>query len=903
MNGPDSSDDLKGFPLSEKAGRIWAKLSDDGGTWLQLAVHLRDSANVAGLLWDRWLPESTKSIVSGGLSGTTAGPRNILLFLAAAHDIGKATPAFQMKAGDKCPEIIESLRILGLAIGFMSSPDAVPHSTASELILEGMGFDRSLASVCGAHHGAAPTKRDLKNSMAYRKNIGSSDSAWKEVQEEFVRYAESLSGADEDELIRARLDICAQVILSGLVIMADWISSNEEWFPYDIDSKAGRDAFRSRLDSAAEKLSLTSAWSGKTPDAGHIFEDRFGFSPRPFQAAVAEAAGEMQSPGIMVIEAPTGEGKTEAALAAGEILAHRFGVGGIMFALPTQATSDGIFPRVERWIGEVSGGSRHTVFLAHGKSRYNRFYMDLPRTGWNVGEGDSVVVNEWFGGRKKGMLSDFAVGTVDQVLMGGLKQRHLALRHLGLANKVVIIDECHAYDAYMGSYLQKIVRWLGSYRVPVILLSATLPPSRRRELVEAYTGRNEELEDGGYTGNSAYPVITYSDGGDVKQKFPPASGRSMDVTVERISDGELLDRLDELTSQGGYAGIIVNTVRKAQRIAEYLAQRFGRENVRLLHSGFTVIDRSAKESEAVSMLGPGNRRAPPFRMFIVGTQVMEQSLDLDFDVLATDLCPVDLLIQRIGRLHRHDNVRSEPLKEPRILLLDKGTGDIDSGSRAVYGDLQLLNSRLLVGDRVSIPGDVERLVRAAYSGVPVSGSETLGEEYAEAEEESSLKMKKKETKAAAFQISAPSAVSTLVGWTEYGAPDREAAANAAVRDTDGSVEVILVCRGIDGVYRVIPFEGGGGEEIPSDSPPSPEIGYEMQGCRIALPRAFSRPGSIEETLKALAARKKENIPAQWDGSEWLSGENYLILDDDGRCELCGKRMAYDSEIGLRFVDD
>ncbi|MGI6009625.1 MAG: CRISPR-associated helicase Cas3' [Methanomethylophilus sp.] len=887
--------------LSDASRCIWAKLGEDGSSWLPLAVHLRDAAGVAGLLWDRWLPESTKGIVSRGLSGTAAEPREILIFLAASHDLGKATPAFQIKAKGKCPSIIDSLVSHGLRMRPMSSPDAVPHATASELIMERSGLDQSVADVCGAHHGTAPTKRELKNSRAYPANTGFSDPAWKSVQDELLWYAVSLSGTDMEELRRARLDIEAQAVLSGLVIMADWISSNEAWFPYDIGCDAGDEAFRARVGSAAEKLSLTDAWAGDVPAAEDIFRERFGFEARPFQAAVAEAACEMRSPGVMVIEAPMGEGKTEAALAAAEILAHRFGAGGIMFALPTQATSDGVFPRVEKWIGEVSGGSRHTVFLAHGKSRYNRFYMDLPRAGWNV-SGGPVVVNEWFSGRKKGLLSDFAVGTVDQLLMGGLRQRHLALRHLGLANKVVIIDECHAYDAYMGSYLQKVMQWLGAYRVPVILLSATLPPSRRRELVDAYTGKKSP-EDSGYAAVQSYPVITYSDGEEVKQRFPPASGRSTDVSVERIADEALPDRLGKLTSQGGYAGIIVNTVGKAQRIADELAHRFGKESVRLLHSRFTVIDRSVKESEAVEMLSKGNRKAPPFRMFIVGTQVMEQSLDLDFDVMATDLCPVDLLIQRIGRLHRHDNVRPGPLEEPRLLLLDKGEGEMDAGSRAVYGDLQLLNTRLLVKDRISVPADVEPLVRAAYSPAPVAGSEVLGEDYSDAEREAALKMKKKETKASAFQISGPTESQTLIGWTEFGTSDSEAAGRAAVRDTDGSVEVILVGRSGDGAYRVIPYEGGGGEEIPSDSAPAPETGYEMQGCKIALPRYFSRPERIEETLESLASYKSENIPSIWDESEWLAGENYLVLDDEGRCELCGKRMAYDSEIGLRFVDD
>ena len=232
--------------------------------------------------------------------------------------------------------------------------------------------------------------------------------------------------------------------------------------------------------------------------------------PRPMQRAAVEVARSVETPGLMIIEAPMGEGKTEAALAAAEILAARTGRGGICVALPTMATTDAMFGRVHRWLERLpheDGADVRSVFLAHGKARLNEEFQGLARSsgrwvmsamGEDLREGgsstrdklrnppDSVVVSQWMQGRKKGMLANFVVCTVDQVLMGALEMKHLCLRQLALANKVVVIDECHAYDSYMRCYLNRVLEWLGAMGVPVVLLSATLPAQQRREMLTSY---------------------------------------------------------------------------------------------------------------------------------------------------------------------------------------------------------------------------------------------------------------------------------------------------------------------------------------------------------------------------------------------------------------------------------
>ncbi|MGP1406631.1 DEAD/DEAH box helicase family protein [Filifactor alocis] len=232
-----------------------------------------------------------------------------------------------------------------------------------------------------------------------------------------------------------------------------------------------------------------------------MFEARFQFSPKSFQEKISNEISKLEQPGLVIIEAPMGLGKTESALEAAEQLAEKTGRSGLLFGLPTQATSNGIFPRINSWLNSVAQDSEEnlSIRLVHGKASLNEEFTDIPNSNnINIDESDegSVFVNQWFSGRKTSALDDFVVATVDQLLMIALKQKHLALRHLGISKKVVVIDEVHAYDAYMGIFLFRAIEYLGAYHVPVVLLSATLPSDIRKNLVQHYMkGRGVKKRD------------------------------------------------------------------------------------------------------------------------------------------------------------------------------------------------------------------------------------------------------------------------------------------------------------------------------------------------------------------------------------------------------------------------
>ncbi|MDR0424715.1 MAG: CRISPR-associated helicase Cas3', partial [Clostridiales Family XIII bacterium] len=749
--------------LPAQAKRMWAKTPGGGfgrstparesDTMLPLYVHMGDSAEVATKLWETWVPDGVKALIHPD----QALAHRLFRFLAAVHDIGKATPAFQLKSEFLAEGI-------GLTMPFISKPSEIPHGLAGHWILCEQGFNKSVAVVVGGHHGIPPTASELERVSAYTKHTGAGMSEWREVQDALLQYACRLAGMAEHDLKQAKFELHVQALLTGLVIMTDWLASDESRFSYLPYPPVYTQAPSSRRAADAwESLGLPPYWSaaGLPDDIGSLFQARFGIeTPRPLQLEAIRALSETEAPGIIVIEAPMGIGKTETALVAAEILAERTGRGGAFVGLPTMATSDAMFGRVKRWVDALASDADtdYSMFLAHGKSTLNDEYQGLIaelRVG-DSGE-ESAVANEWLQGRKKGVLADFVVGTVDQLLFMALKTRHVVLRHLALANKVVIIDECHAYDAYMNCYLERALEWLGKYRTPVILLSATLPETTRRKLIDAYMGPSPRPGQGAppcsenpaasgahpplahkwaqpaspaakplWASNRAYPLITYSDGGEIRQAAVPQSGRVTEVSFEHLPDSALPDKLHSLLSGGGCAGIICNTVDRAQQTVQILKDHFAGTgtDIELIHARFVGADRMQKEKKLRGRLGPQSRTedgSRPQRFIVVGTQVLEQSLDIDFDLLVSDIAPMDLLLQRVGRLHRHDRTRPEKLSKAMCFVTgieDAAGWQFASAIEMVYSRYMLLNTLLLLPtapDCVTLPDDISPLVQKAYT--------------------------------------------------------------------------------------------------------------------------------------------------------------------------------------------
>lgn len=901
--------------LSSQSQAIWGKSGQGGLEWMPLWRHLADSAAVAGLLWDEWLPASVRSVIRAGRLSEEEG-RTILIWLAGSHDLGKATPAFAYQV----PALADRLRDSGFHFDIDLAQFHLPHSTLSHAILrdwlvERHGFAKDAASglaiIPGGHHGVAPVRFQTMGPASNTHHRG--DELWRRAQRELADWVADSTGV---EAVLRALDgvpppVPAQVLLTAVVIVADWIASDSDRFPYleEIDPAT-------RAERGWDGLRLPPPWEPNAPgDIPSLFRDRFGIAdPRPVQRGMMDLVAGMDHPGLVILEAPMGEGKTEAALAAAEVLATRFGCGGLYLGLPTMATSDAMFGRVRSWLDAMAPGPV-SVFLAHGKAALNKDFQDLIHIGRVAGIGDEdgsdhdqcgqgvAMAMEWLSGRKKGMLASFVVGTVDQLLMSTLHLKHVALRHLSLAGKVVVVDEVHSSDEYMGVFLNAALHWLAAYRVPVVLLSATLSGDRRQRLIDAYASGWRKADAVGFTADTAehYPVITAVTPNGVSVVGSDASGRSADVEVVLGHDRDVVALVQEALVDGGCVGIIRNTVQRAQETAEALRAEFG-DDVFLTHSRYLAVDRMRREDQLRAMLGPSNAGRPE-RLVVVGTQVLEQSLDIDFDLLITDLAPVDLILQRMGRLHRHQ--RSEQsrgrMREPRCVIV--GVDDWVAspiapvkGSTYVYGAARLLRAGSVLlrveadGGVIHLPRDIPRLVDEAAL-VDMSMPEGWEETYSIATNEERQDLAGLRRHASNWCIGKVG--KDLFDWNT-GSDSETAQGQARVRDGDDSIEV-LVAQQIDDQRRILPWiHPHGGVGLSLDAPPEARFARALATCSLRLPAWLcnSRGDQVVKELEALGR-------AAWQQSPWLRGQLVLLLDENLETELAGVRIVYSSEEGLR----
>lgn len=797
----------------------------------------------------------------------------------------------------------------------MPSASSTPHALASQWILSQQGIQEDISSIIGAHHGKPiNSTKIIEGQQAYLSNYYQSEDPndplhlkWIKAQQSLFDWALKTNGFDSVNNL-PKIPQPVQVLLSGLLIMTDWIASNERYFPLlPINQEEVLNPIE-RMQEGWNSWQLSDLWEPEDNETiGNRYSNRFGFEPRKVQKMFSMTIENTEDPGIFILEAPMGIGKTEAAFIAVEQLAMKTKRSGMFFGLPTQATSNGIFPRVLSWIKSVESEefNHSSLRLAHGKSALNPIFADLSKN-INVDEEryGSVTVNEWFSGRKTSSLDDFVVGTVDHFLLLALKQKHLALRHLGFSKKVVVLDEVHAYDAYMNQYLLEAIRWMGVYGVPVVILSATLPFEKRKEMVKNYllgkgakskmiTSQLEELA------TTAYPLITYSDGNEIKEAMQSHQEIQKIIQIKRIKSEELNKYIDELIRDEGIIGIIVNTVKRAQSIAKECIERFGEETVELHHSSFIATDRMTKEDNLITMIGKGAIR--PKRKIIIGTQVIEQSLDIDFDVLFSDLAPIDLLIQRIGRLHRHDIKRPPNHKNALCYVLDTDENfEFEEGSIAVYGSYLLARTQAFLSDKISLPNDISPLVQKVYGEDLLNISSELEEAYCLMEMEHLSKIGQKENRAKTYRIDNPVLVerigqkNSLVGWLKNSTPiETEERVYAQVRDIQEMVEVIVLKKVGEGygIFNV--------KEDLSAKIDDPEIAKTIAQQTISLPSTLTAPYRIDETIQELETLHGKYF-TRWHNQHWLKGALAILFDEDNQTMLNGFILNYDEKYGLTY---
>lgn len=917
--------------LSDDVLSLWGKKNNDDGQelWLPLVTHLVDTRHVINFLFNNWLSNGQKKLLYETLSEEEV--LRLVRFLGQFHDIAKAIPAFQKEKSfnrneDLDNKILEKL----LRNGFeqidetnLPSPHASHHTIAGEALLESKGLNESVGAIIGGHHGKPQSKFFTPDDQldAYPENFYQDinnleiEDHWKKVQDELIQFGlEKVGYKNLSEVPKVTQP--QAVLLEGLLIMADWLAScqslnGQPMFSlipmdkgfYDVDEQ-------SRFQNAILTWKTTDKWVAENVnDITGYYKKHWGFTPRPVQLKMSTEIGKIIDPGIIIVEAQTGIGKSEISMLAAQQTANVAGESGLFFGLPTQATSNAMFDRIDGWLNVIAKNqkSKLNLKLMHGKAQFNYTYRNLPEAE-SICDSDSgdVTVNSWFSG-KKSILTDFTVGTIDQLLLMSLKQKHLFLKHLGFSGKVVIIDEVHAYDTYMSSYLNKSLEWLGAYHVPVIALSATLPKEKRKELIESYArgkyGRDFKLEsEDDWQNNQAYPLLTYLDGPKLIQfdDFEKIKkDKKIDIIRFSADDQTTVNKIMSEIENGGIAGVVVNTIKRAQALKKLIPSDIPSM---ILHSSFLAEDRAKLETELEKKVGKGAKR--PKKMIVIGTQVLEQSLDIDFDVLFTDIAPIDLIFQRIGRLHRHDISRPQHLAKAKVYVMGiNGPDDYGEGNESIYEKYILRLTDYYLPNEILIPTDISKLVQKVYDEVSenlkkyslmrTSRRRRSHANLASLDSQPDLKKLIKHTqnekiKASTFQIDAPVFNKTIHGWLDSSGKElTENKASASVRDIKETIEVILLKK-IKNDYCLI-----NGQKLNSETVTSEIIAQQL----IRLPSAITP--NINATISILEQSTLCSFPS-WQKDKWLKQSIALVLDENNEFELSGYHLKYSSKMGLSY---
>jgi len=922
-----------------------------------------DAGMVAGALLEapQWRRTRDLLVRLGGLESTHVAAS--LAFLVSLHDIGKASPGFQRLVPDLWQDaqaagfadghpLWRSLRFRHDIEGFaILAQDVLPARITPQLGEAPRPRRRrvfsGLAQALGAHHGAFISPAEVEEHgypQVRPEGACAADEPWLESRAGIIEALAEAFVIDNPIIISAEhlSGFCS--ILNGLTTLADWLASNEAYF-----ACAGPTPLETYREQSTAQASAAITDAGllryPAPRTAPTFATLFpGYRPRPLQAALdAGELVDLPQPQLVVIEAPTGEGKTEAALLLAERLLATCG-GGLYFALPTTATSEQLFRRLASFFGEGRGGTGAVgLALVHGQAELSDEVARITsRDHAGAGElTEPVVIDSWLLPRKRALLAPFAVGTVDQAMLAALRVRHGSLRQLGLAGKVLVIDEVHAYDAFMDVIIERLLTWLAELGVSVILLSATLPASTRTRLLAAYhVDAVAEDED------AAYPLITLGSPGERVQRLaPPASDPGREVSLTLVATGESERTLtDALAAARGDAAVgwVCDTVAAAQetyrKARSLLAGTPEERRPRLVLYHARLLAGQRRRVEALVDHLVGKAAAREGGCLIVATQVIEQSLDIDFDLLVSDIAPIDLVLQRVGRLHRHQRGigqarRPESLRRPRLLLLGAGIrpvpdAQVDASqpwlarhNAAVYGTAALLRSlatlrECLDGRPLAIPQDIAPFVRVGYDPAtsPPPGWESVWAEADAAEADHDLQQR---AKAAAFLLALPQKLADFRDWAEADAsdPDESPQARAHVRDTEDTVEVVVVCRA-GSALRAFPGSG-----VPDDldvggqlEPPPDAVARMLAGCTLRLPTAmtagsFSGASGADRGARTAYARidaviddlerQGRGLDEAWSQSPWLRKQLPLILDEDMRATVAGWALEYDRRRGLR----
>ncbi|MFJ9845813.1 CRISPR-associated helicase Cas3' [Kitasatospora sp. NPDC101155] len=927
----------------EPDARLWGKHDGLPGAY-PVICHLLDTAAVAGALWDAVLGERVRGRVAEAVGSSEEDARRLVMLWAGLHDVGKITPQFQglvkgefaKLAGE--PGYAEDDGAARRA-GFLAH-EAATHWGLVEFFREcgypaGRLVRRSpahqIAQLLGGHHGCFAESllaKEVANPSGHQPGLGTAP-GWRGQRLAHAFAVRRTVGAEK--ALESVLPGPVAVVIAGLVVVSDWLASQadvieprmpgEDWKACDAELT---EHFQSVIKAAPRWVRDAGLGRALFPDK--LFSQQFPFPPNALQADIAEhLPSQVKGPGLLLVTAPTGDGKTETALHAASVMARASGASGVYFALPTMATADAMFTRV-RGFAEANIEGDRALTLLHSMAWLSPDYA----AGQGSTDGTAVLADteagQWLRTGRRGLLAPLANGTIDQALTGVLPVRYGFLRLFGLSDKVLVVDEAHAYGPWMHSLLVRLLEWLGAFGAPVVLLSATLTGKAASSLVDAYrrgAGYHEPT-----TVEPCYPGWLFVDAnsGTVSEPHKVGSSRARTLRMESrrvhwdVRDADsaakepgqqgrraaLREILAPATTEGGCVLVCCTTVDEAQRTYRYLrsvlpelAARDG--GLRLLHSRFPAHERQRITAECEAAYGkPANKAAaavPREGSILVATQIVEQSLDLDFDLIVSDLAPLAQLLQRAGRGKRHERPNrpawtGKP-NEPRMIVLepldDKGRVAAPRTWGTVYDASLLSRTSLLLeklpGGVIGVPGDVQSLIDEVYADDFGAGLEpAAARELERVDAERIASAVAQEQVAQLMAIDAPyDVVDDLFRLSERGL---------------GISEDLLTTRlGADSGRAVCLFEREAGtwSLAPDHDVPLPPGTVDREAVALIMRHTVPLPGSW------LGGRTDENAPPQsWSKRPLLAGLVLVRMRRDGERWIgrLGEREIEYSDVGI-----
>ncbi|WP_320171111.1 CRISPR-associated helicase Cas3' [Maridesulfovibrio sp.] len=713
--------------------QYWGKTFEDG-QWHHLRRHCIEVAAVMKLLLQSDPALRDRVSVLSPLEPDHT--EELLVYLACIHDLGKFSLCFQHQK----PELA--------VLNGIPEPNGREHHTllgtrfwSAYRLYRNTGCESArifnpIAVAALAHHGS-PVSVGMQKPAGLKRFFGPcADDALQfndEAASFFLKH--DFPAGLRDESFQSLSWAAA-----GLFILSDWIGSNDIWFGPDSDPTSISDYWneaQKKAERAVRQSRILPAASADTKSFHQLFQYLSkDMSPSSLQQAVIDLP-EQHGPELLILEDLTGGGKTEAAVLAAH-RAMRCGVSqGLFIGLPTMATANAMYSRLAGTYRNLFKDADSSLVLAHGGRALHDEYLDsimpMGEERKSFEDDGGAVCHSWFAdNRKKALLAPCGVGTIDQALLGILSSRHQALRLLGVSRSFLIVDEVHAYDAYTGHLLANLLTFHAAQGGSAILLSATLPSVLRDKFLNAWS-KGRELagadvapfapEQGGF------PLLTRLQD-EALQEIALESGRQINMPLECVHDeDEMFHSLVSVHEAGACGCWIRNTVADAVAARTRLIEEFGlpEKDVMLFHARFTGLDRMKIEQRVLEVFGKESVPEQRSGKILIATQVVEQSLDLDFDLLLSDLAPMDLMIQRAGRCHRHTrDCRPRDYKSPLMKILMPDPVDepdeewysrlFDIGQYVYKHPAMLWNTARLLKDKgaIRLPEEARELVESVY---------------------------------------------------------------------------------------------------------------------------------------------------------------------------------------------